>query len=98
MKRMSDKCMLAAMHHRAVAQFNANMRPKDGALYMAESEIAAFNMYECLKGARWLRPSDLSRASVSSRLHKSHIYVKASIFVSRKIDRVACTILLASTP
>lgn len=75
------------MHHRAVAQFNMNMKPKDGA-YMVESEIEAFNMYECLKGARWL-----ARSSVSSRLHKRHVYVKALIFVSRIIDRVACTIL-----
>lgn len=71
----------------AVAQFNVNIKLKDGA-YMTKSEIEAFNMYEYLKGARWLG------SSVSSRLHKHHVYVKASIFVSRKIDRVACTILL----
>jgi len=35
----------------AVAQFNVNIKPKDGA-YMTKSEIEAFNMYECLKGAR----------------------------------------------
>jgi len=62
------------------------MKPKDGAC-MAESEIEAFNMYECLKGARWFAWS-----SVSSRLRKRHVYVKALIFVSRIIDRVACTI------
>lgn len=45
-----QKCAYA-MHHRAVAQFNVNMEAKDGA-YTAASEIEAFNMYECLRGAR----------------------------------------------
>jgi hypothetical protein len=42
---------LYVKHHRAIAQFNMNMELKDGA-YMAESEIEAFKMYECLKEAR----------------------------------------------
>lgn len=40
-----------AVHHHAIAQFNMNMKLKDGA-YMVEREIEAFKMYECLKKAR----------------------------------------------
>lgn len=76
-----QKCMYA-MHHHAVAQFNVSMEAKDGA-YMVESEIEAFNMYECLREARWLVPH-ISHDHLFLRDYAS-FYVKASIFVSHKI-------------
>lgn len=76
-----QKCMYA-MHHHAVAQFNVSMEAKDGAY--TESEIEAFNMYECLREARWLVPH-ISHDHLLFLRDYASFYVKASIFVSHKI-------------